>query len=518
MTSFNDLEMGAFDTPKHLSKFFIKEFNLFDKWLNGSSVFDPTMGEGNLLVSLIEYGIEKGYSIKDLPIQNLYGNELNTQRYNKAIENLSKYIDINNRFLTTNFTNKDIFELETNKKFDIIFGNPPFVNFNDLNEEYKNKIKEHFTNLGLVKNKKDVLLGNSRVDVASAVILKCIKDFLSDYGNLYFFIPMSIFLNDGANKNFRTYQIDGIDFKLNVLYDLNLKIKDKNLLFNVDTRYGFVHITKNMPTEFPIEYKIFIKKELKSDSFESKKAKPLIEKTDFLSIFDKDVDFNIDRLKINKENKPRQGINTCGANDIFIFDSYDIYDENNVVVSNKKIKKTIILPHKFIFPLLTSQNFNGNNNAKKWVLLPYNTDGTVLSMEELKKHENLYQYFVENKDRLINRKGVLLKSILNKKNIWWALLGVSKYNFYPYKIVWESFGKKEFKPMLFDSKWQANQSLQSYIAVKNKEEALKILDYLNSENTKKYISSYLSEGTMNFAQPGRIKNLFKISLLIRIPN
>jgi len=81
MTSFNDLEMGAFDTPKHLSKFFIKEFNLFDKWLNGSSVFDPTMGEGNLLVSLIEYGIEKGYSIKDLPIQNLYGNELNTQRY-----------------------------------------------------------------------------------------------------------------------------------------------------------------------------------------------------------------------------------------------------------------------------------------------------------------------------------------------------------------------------------------------------------------------------------------------------
>ena len=520
MKEFKKLNIGTFDTPKHLAKFFIKEFGILEQWINGNSVFDPTMGEGNLIVSLIELALENGHSINDLPLHSLYGNEINTNKYKKAKENLLLCLDEIkdknkiNKIINDNFTNEDIFDLQLNKKFNIIFGNPPFINFNDIEDkEYKKHIKEHFINLGIVKNKKDVLLGNSRVDIAPAIILKCIRDFTEEYGNLYFFIPMSIFLNDGANKNFRKYNIDGIDYKINKIYDLNLKLKDKKLLFNVNTRYGFVHISKNKKTKFPIEYRILIKRQLTKDSFEIKKAMPVMEKDDFLSIFEfSDNIISLDKFSINKENKPRQGINTCGANELFIFDSCINYDKDNVVVSNKYIKNEYILPSKFIYPLLTKENFinNNNNNPKKWILLPYHRNGKLLTEEELKSYVNLYNYFMMHKEKLISRKGVFIKSFYTKNNYWWALLGVGDYNFYPYKIVWESYGKKEFKPMLFEGDWQSNQSLHSYIPVKEKKDAIKILEFLNSNNVKKYIASYLSEGTMNFAQPGRIKKLFII--------
>ena len=69
----NTLSIGAVFTPIHWAKFAIKTFGLLEKWLAGRSIFAPTMGEGNLLLSLIDAGLEQGHALADLPTQNLYG-------------------------------------------------------------------------------------------------------------------------------------------------------------------------------------------------------------------------------------------------------------------------------------------------------------------------------------------------------------------------------------------------------------------------------------------------------------
>ena len=171
--SDKDLQIGDVFTPIKWGEFAIDKFDLFSKWLNGASIFDPTMGEGNLLESLITYGLSKGFSIENLPINNLFGNELNTTHFNKAI---SKFKEKYGLDMSKNFTNEDLLRLKP-KKFDIIFGNPPWQNFVDLPESYKEQIKSYFLRFDLVENKQNLLLGGSRIDIAALIIQISIKDF-----------------------------------------------------------------------------------------------------------------------------------------------------------------------------------------------------------------------------------------------------------------------------------------------------------------------------------------------------
>lgn len=90
------------------------------------------------------------------------------------------------------------------------------------------------------------------------------------------------------------------------------------------------------------------------------------------------------------------------------------------------------------------------------------------------------------------------------------MLGVGNYNFFPYKIVWEAYGRTVFKPQVFEGSWQANQSLQAYIPCKTRDEAEGVLLKLEDKRIEEYLLSLKMEGTMNWAQPGKIKKLIKL--------
>ena len=79
----------------------------------------------------------------------------------------------------------------------------------------------------------------------------------------------------------------------------------------------------------------------------------------------------------------------------------------------------------------------------------------------------------------------------------------------PYKVVWEAYGKKEFNPIIFEGMWQANQSLQAFIPTRTIVEARDILQKLKNPAIEAYLLSLKMEGTMNWAQPGKIKKLIK---------
>jgi hypothetical protein len=508
-SSDSNLFIGDIFTPTEWGIFAIERFGFFEKWLSGYTVFDPTMGEGNLLEAFILLGISKKLSVNELPIHNLFGNELNTIYYQNAIAKFKQKYGID---LSSNFTNKDIFVLKP-RKYNLILGNPPWQNFVDLPEEYREKIKPFFLKYGLVKNRQSVLLGGSRIDISAVIIQLSIKDFLKENGEAVFFAPLSIFLNDGANKNFRLYQVDKTSFKITAIYDFN----DVEVFKNVSTRYGLFHLIRNKETTFPIPYYRY-----ENNQWQKYFASTVFHKTDPLSISKECKVFSkndLPKIIIKKESTPRQGVNTCGANDVFFFDNYQDIDDSFAVISNK-VHKQVILPKKFIFPLITAKNFYtdnlydqniisvSNDNMYKWVLLPYNQNGKPLDLSQLQQYHELYSYLKKNKDILVKRKGTMLKTLINRGQ-WWALLGVGEYCFYPYKIVWEAYGKSDFKPLIFEGKWQANQSLHAYIPVKSIEEAKRIQKELCNKDIENYLLSLKMEGTMNWAQPGKIKKFIE---------
>lgn len=131
-----------------------------------------------------------------------------------------------------------------------------------------------------------------------------------------------------------------------------------------------------------------------------------------------------------------------------------------------------------------------------------------MSKQEIAAWPDLKNYLDIVALRLQNRKGTLINSWI-KKELWWTLLGVGPYNFAPYKIVWEAYGRNQFSPMIFDGHWQANQSLQAFIPCYSKKEASAILKKLQNPVIEKILLSYKMEGTMNWAQPGKIKKLIE---------
>ncbi len=497
-SSDKDLKIGDVFTPLKWGEFAIDKFNIFQKWIDGASIFDPTMGEGNLIESLITCAFSKGYTIKNLPTHNLYGNELNSFYYKRAIKKFKEKYGLD---MAVNFTNEDFLRLQP-KPYDIVFGNPPWQNFVDLPESYKEQIKSYFFKYDLIENSKNLLLGGSRIDIAALIIQIAIKDFLRQYGEAIMFMPLSLFLNDGANRNFRTYSIDEVKYMVDTVFDFN----DEDVFGGIATRYGLSRFVRDKNPSFPIPYYRF-----ENGKWVEYIAKPLFHETDPLSILSSEdsSDFkDIKPIVIKKESSPRQGINTCGVNDIFFFDSLTPVNEELVLVSNKK-KINVVLPKKFIFPLITAKDFKGENTSPaKWALLPYNKNGKPLNYKQIQMFPELGIYLEENKESLQSRKGVMLNAMLNRGQ-WWALLGVGYYNFFPFKIVWEAYGKTTFKPKIFEGHWQANQSLQAFIPVRTLSEAEMIITELCDKRVEDYLLSLKMEGTMNWAQPGKIKKLIK---------
>ena len=492
-------KIGAFFTPIKWGEFAIKKFSIFEKWLQGASIFDPTMGQGNLLFALIDYGLKKGYTLQKLPLYNLYGAEIQKEFFEIFFLLAKKKYSLN--LERENFYNEDIFFLSEYKKFDILLGNPPWQSFAGLPENYKKKIKPLFREYGLVQKGQNLLLGFSRIDLAALVIQKTILHHLKPNAEAFFFVPLSLFLGEGVHNHFRNYQINTTCYCLKTIFDFHTK----KIFDQVATRYGLAYFLRDQKQTFPTIYY-----QWKAQKWQKFYANPMFHKNDALSIAShKNTSFSsMAKITIKKYSQPRQGINSCGANDIYFFNSCDCLDQHTCLLTNKNNQAK--LPKKYIFPLIVSQNFQQKIPIpQKWVFLPYYPTGILFTTTEIEKEPLVFRYLFQHQKFLQARRGVFIQSFI-KKGKWWALLGVGSYNFSFQKIVWQAYGSNRFLPKIFTKNWQANQSLQAFMPTRSSLESNKIFFYLQDKNIEKYLLSYQMAGTMNWAQPGKIKKILVI--------
>jgi hypothetical protein len=493
-----DLLMGTVFTPRRWAEFAVAETGLFQKWIDGATIFDPTMGEGNLLSALITYGMVKGFGVRELPWHRLYGNELNTRLYERAVERFRIAYGLN---MTANFSNEDILTLPR-RSYDIVFANPPWQNFVDLPPDYKEAVKPYFLSLGLVADSRELLLGGSRIDIAALVLQVVLQDFLREGGELVAFFPLSLLLNDGAHRQFRNFGIGDLRFSLRQVWDF----AGQDIYGGVTTRHGLLHIVRDQPTVFPLPYH-----QWQEAGWKQGYAMPMLDPTAPFSIFDHPPgpdELAITPIRLPKASVPRQGINTGGANALFFFDRLTDSGDGLVKVGNPH-GPDVELPHALLHPLITSANFkNADDTPRKWVLLPYTASGKVMDAAQVAAHPTLSAYLATHLAALQGRKGLLIQNMVARGH-WWGLLGVGPYCFFPYKVVWEAYGRGEFRPQIFDARWQVNQSLQAYIPVHSLAEAERVLQALQQPNVEAYLRSLKMEGTMNWAQPGKIKRLIR---------
>jgi len=491
--------IGAVFTPLSYAQDTVIHTGLYANWRDGATILDPTAGSGNFIEAFLKIARENGDRISKENLKNLFAVEMQGKFIDEFHQKIKEEYQLD--FPLKNFVHGDYLFTDMNVRADFLLGNPPWLNFCDLENHYKEKIKHFFLETGLAKNKKDLLLGSSRIDMAALIIVEAIRKNLKKGGEALFYLPLSLFLNDGAHNGFRSILQSG-QFSLNYIHDY----KKHPIFPNVSTRYGFASFTKGEKTEYPVSYGL-----LNSDnSLEEQQASPIGEPESPYLIHKKDEKWEIPSIEIKRENKPRQGLNTCGANTLFIFDSKEEQLNRLWIMKNKEM--SALLPEDLIYPLIGADQFK-SNKKNRYVFLPYRKDGRVMNQEELQKYPEAWNYLKENQKKLVGRKGVLIQNSV-QKGFWWSLLGIGPYSFSPWKVVWEAYGKKEFKAEIFSSKsgklWQPNQALQAFIPLSSKKDALEIKKKLNDPLVEKLLKDQGMEGTCNWAQPGRMMKFFKI--------
>jgi len=494
--------IGAVFTPLQWGAWVVEEFGLREAWLEGKTILDPTCGEGHLLEALIFSALEKGVPAAELPLQRLFGIEQEAHFLEAFRTRIKKAYNI--ELPQSNLLHRNLLLEPVELRCDILLGNPPWCNFTDLPAPLKPLLKPIYQHYGMAGKSSELLLGNSRVDIAALVIAKSIKDHLNANGRALFFAPLSLLLGEGAHKNFRRFEVQGTRFRIESVHDFGAQ----QIFENVSARYALLNMRRDAEPVFPVPY--FVRKR---KTWEEMQARPFAALNDAWLIQATSGSRNagsFERIALAQAAAPRQGINTGGANDVFIFNLLSENDDGSVTVKDAR-DRTHRLPARFVYPLLTSENFRDNDfTPHRYVLLPYEENGNALSSAALKKEPLLDAYLQEHRERLEARKGPLLRARI-RQGCWWALFGVGAYNFAPYKIVWEAYGRSTFRPMLVEGRVQVNQSLQAYIPFYNKREARRMLKALKGKYVEEYLRAQSMSGTMNWAQPGKMRKLFELT-------
>ena len=492
--------IGTVFTPAKYVEWCLETFRIYDAWRKGASLIEPTCGKGIFFLTLMDIAQQRGDRVTQQDLDRLIGIELKTSYKNEFLEKFSNRHGID--FPDKNFITLDFLSYESEKKFDIALGNPPWLNFTELPQHFKPSVKSAIEKYQLIKNRSDVLLGNTRLEIAGLIIAKCMIDHVKNGGSGFFFSPLSLIFNETANSKFRP----ALDKNNRFIVDRIVDFKRNDVFSDVSTRNGLLVLKNINNQEACIPYDLFWNAKVKKKMY----CFPTKSQNAWRLNLTRTSPFKQQSIEVASDQRVRQGINTGGLNKVFHLEKLDASTtdfSNNVVAEFVNgFGKTFRLSTKYLFPLANAKVFGRKfSNPQKYILCLYNENGKILDRSEFEHEYGIVDYLSFYQQELSERKGVLIQSKI-QKGYFWALHGVNGYTFKSWKVIWESLGKKTFEPEVVKGYWQGNQSLHSYISTNCKNDARRIKKKLN-EIVPDYLDSFGMNGTCNWAQPSRINPL-----------
>ena len=489
VSNLHGVEVGQVFTPIRWAEWLIDRWGIFDAWIDGASICDPTAGQGAFALALFRLAKLRGVRVSPELLSRLTLIEVHASHLQAFQLKVRQKFEID--FPPSQLLALDVITDPPNAEYDILLGNPPWANFTDLSDSYKERLKPYFVSEGLVPDKRQVLLGSSRTDIAALVLKVVLGKLLRKGGIGCFYLPLSLFFGD-AHRGFRDYIANGRRFAVDEVCEFTAT----KVFEGIGTSYCCTRFQVDVPHRFPVRYF----RERGGDWIEHR-AVPLKSLEDQWRVLQHgdttDLDSSI-KVELSPDQKPRQGVNTCGANAIFMFED-----------------KPTHLPGEFLFPLATKEIWkNGDMAPHKWILLPYNKNtGRPLSWASIEQYAELRQYLTEVKGKLEARRGTLIRSVI-AKGVWWSLFGVGPYSFAPYKVIWEAYGKSHFHPVILNSAegqvWQANQAMQAFIPCWSEADAKRICSALQHPGIPAVLRQLNGEGKCNWAQPGKISKILSL--------
>ena len=140
--------------------------------------------------------------------------------------------------------------------FDVIAGNPPWVNWEYLPQSWRELSKDLWEGYGLFSLEGYAArLGGGKKDLAMLFTYACSDYYLKPKGQLGFVITQTVFKTKGAGDGFRRFRLGekGEQLKVKAVDDLS----DLQPFEGATNRTAILTLIKGMPTRYPVPYTVW---------------------------------------------------------------------------------------------------------------------------------------------------------------------------------------------------------------------------------------------------------------------
>jgi hypothetical protein len=338
------------------------------------------------------------------------------------------------------------------EKFDFVVGNPPWIAWENLPDDYRNATKDLWSTYGLTLT---LGMGAFKKDMAMLFVARCMDRYVKDGGLFSFLIPFTIFKTRA-----------GAGFRRHIAHEYKvLKVVDLVTLYPFEgatNRTSFIVLKKGEKTTFPIPCEIWHNP--KSGGIDTKAELNQVKR------LTKQFKLSLIPIEVNKPESPwmqitekayeaikkvigrspwyeaHEGVNTA-LNQVYwvkilekTFDGYLI--TNAPIPGQKKTVRQITakIEENIIYPLIRGRDVKRYHVLGEYgnIIITHDPEtGAPLPEDRMKvEYPKAYSYLKNFKVELEKR---AIKPFLGNKlkTPFYRLDNIGRYTFAPYKVVWK---------------------------------------------------------------------------------
>lgn len=402
-------------------------------------------------------------------------------------------------------------------RFDMVVGNPPWVNWEALPNNYREELKPIFINYGLFSlSGKEARYGGGKKDLSMLMFYVSIDKFLKNEGKICFVITQSLFKTQGAGDGFRRFRLGGKEaFKVTCVDDMvNLLPFD-----SAANRTSVILAQKNGETTYPVTYNYWKKTKsgkllleysidevFKRTKMKLWKAYPAgdIPTAPWITGKGKTIDALL-RILGKSEYIAKEGANNGGLSGVYWINvlerkSNDLLKIENLWDSGKiKVEPTQFeIESDCVFPLLRwSDMWKWCYKVNNAIIAPHQINNFDQPISESNMPPKTLEYFSLFKSQLLKR--ALYKRYLEPVNKpFYAIYNVGNHTLSKIKVCWQRMGES-IRCAVINSSSLENFMLEKsilpqetlvFIPVENYDESHYICSLMNSSISQLIAKSY----------------------------
>ncbi|MDR1960224.1 MAG: SAM-dependent methyltransferase [Planctomycetaceae bacterium] len=508
-------QLGEFYTPVWLAEYLLDISGFAPS--GKSNILDPACGSGVFLLAA-QRRMQRANVPPKYQLRRLCGFDLNPLAVLITRANFAFVLTEPVRVLPFDSIRDEPQQFE--QTFDLILGNPPWLNWDKLSREYRESTQQIWRSYGFFSlSGKESRYGGAKKELGLLMLMRTADRFLCPNGKLAMVVPQSVFQTGKAGEGFRRFN-EGTNHS-----PLKVEQVDDFSAFPVfeDTavKTATILIQKSQTTIYPVVYNIW-KNRTKCEKHHAFRTDPEKAGSPWRIVPLKEhVLANRAILRGKSDYTAILGANTGGANGVFWVEILKKTAKTclirNLTDCGRKTVEAVTaeIESELLYPLLRWKDVD-TFSAKPscWVILTQDPKKRIGINRDVFRtcYPLAWNYFGRFRELLENR--AAYRKYHPQTAPFYSMYNVCIDTLAPVKVIWRRMDSRIRAAMtelwndpLLGRKPVIPQETCSMIAVETMSEAKFLANLLNSRTVGEEVASFSVTGSKGFGSPGFLRHL-----------